>query len=146
LSLASAQTFALSVRPARARREVESLLVRHAWAVGTEDVALALHEALVNAQRHAGGAVRAEACFDGSSVVLKVWDRGPGFDLDPYVHRPPDPMSERGRGLWLISRVAAAVDVHYHDDGVALVMRFDRPNVMSASSTEVRQPKSRMLC
>jgi anti-sigma regulatory factor (Ser/Thr protein kinase) len=143
--LGSRQTFALSIRPAQARREMEALLGRLAW-VGTEDVVLALHEALVNAQRHAGGAVRAEACVDGSSLVLRVWDRGPGFDLDRYIRRPPDPMSERGRGLWLISRVATAMDVRYHDDGVALVMRFDRPGVASPATEDARRPKSELLC
>ncbi len=146
MTVGSAQTFALSLRPARARREVESLLHRHAWRAGTEDVVLALHEALVNAQRHAGGAVRAEACIDGSSLVLQVWDRGPGFDPAPYVNRPPDPMSERGRGLWLISQVASAVEVRYHDNGVALVMRFDRPGASSAASNGGRRTKSQLLC
>ena len=146
MSLGPAQSFALSVRPALARREIEALLARHAWAVGTDGVVLALHEALVNAQRHAGGAVRAEACIDGSSLVLQVWDRGPGFDLDPYIRRPPDPTSERGRGLWLISQVATAVDVRYHDDGVALVMRFDRPRATTAARERGRRPKSELLC
>jgi anti-sigma regulatory factor (Ser/Thr protein kinase) len=146
LSLGPAQTFALSVRPARARREVELLLRRNAWTAGADDVVLALHEALVNAQRHAGGAVRAEACIDGSSLVLQVRDQGPGFDLDPYVHRPPDPMSERGRGLWLIGQLATAVDVRYHDDGVALVMRFDRPGTTTEALERGRRPKSELLC
>ena len=142
--MASVQTFALSLRPARARREVESLLLRHAW-TGADDVVLALHEALVNAQRHAGGAVRAEVCIDGSSLMLQVWDRGPGFELDPYVRRPPHPMAERGRGLWLISQLATAVELRYHDDGVALVMRFDRAR-STAPAPEWRPTKSEMLC
>jgi anti-sigma regulatory factor (Ser/Thr protein kinase) len=145
LSLGSRQTFPLSLRPARARREIEALLVRHGWGA-TDDVVLALHEALVNAQRHAGGAMRAEACIDGSSLVLQVWDRGPGFDLGPHVQRPPDPLSERGRGLWLISRVATAVEVRHHDDGVAVVMRFERPGGARSASEHARRPKSEMLC
>ncbi len=144
MTLNPVQTFALSLRPARARREVESLLRRHAW-TGSDEVVLALHEALVNAQRHAGGAVRAEACIDGTSLVLQVWDRGPGFDLDPYVHRPPDPMAERGRGLWLISQLASAVELRYHGDGVALIMRFDRPQSTASASVDGRT-KSEMLC
>ncbi len=142
--MAPVQTFALSLRPARARREVESLVLRNGW-TRSDDVVLALHEALVNAQRHAGGAVRAEACIDGTSLVLQVWDRGPGFDLDPYVRRPPDPMAERGRGLWLISQLATAVERRYHDDGVALVMRFERPRG-TASAPAGRAAESGMLC
>lgn len=134
------------MRPARARREVETLLARHAMGVDADGVVLALHEALVNAQRHGGGAVRAEVAIEPSSLVIRVWDRGPGFELEPFVHEPPDPMSERGRGLWLISRVAAAVEVRYHDDGVALVMRFDRREVGAPAAAESRRTKSEMLC
>ena len=121
-----AQPIALSLRPAHARRQVEELLRRERWQGEIDGVVLALHEALVNAQRHAGGIRRAEAAFDGSSLVVSVWDRGPGFDPSSYVNHSPDPMAEQGRGLWLISRLTTTWDVRRDDDGTAVVMRFDR--------------------
>ncbi len=124
--MAAFQTFALSLRPARARREVETLLARHGW-TDTDDVVLALHEALVNASRHGGGVRRAEAAVDPSGLVIVVTDRGSGFDPQPFVRRPPDLMADRGRGLWLISRLATTYDVRRTPEGTELTMRFARP-------------------
>jgi anti-sigma regulatory factor (Ser/Thr protein kinase) len=122
-----AQPISLSLDPARARRQIEALLHTDGWTGDVDEVVLALHEALVNAQRHAGGALRAEACVDRTGLVIRIWDRGQGFDPTPYVRRAPDPMAERGRGLWLISRIATSCEVRHGPDGVGLLMRFDRP-------------------
>lgn len=121
-----AQPIALSLQPASARRQIDELLSVMSLRVDTDGVVLALHEALVNAQRHGGGAVRAEAVVDQSALVLQVWDRGAGFDLRPFTSRPPDPTAERGRGLWLISRVASACEVRQEDGTASLVMRFEQ--------------------
>jgi len=121
-----AQPIALSLNPALARRQLEDLLSMAHLTVDADGVVLALHEAIVNAQCHGGGGVRAEAVVEQSELVIQVWDRGPGFDLPPYSSRPPDPMSERGRGIWLITRVASACEVHHGHDGASLVMRFAR--------------------
>lgn len=120
-----AQPIALTLDPAQARRQIESLLVTRSWTDDVDGVVLALHEALVNAERHAGGALRAEATLDTSSLVIQVWDGGPGFDPSPYVRRPPQAMAERGRGLWLISRIAASWEVRRSDEGSVLIMRFE---------------------
>ena len=121
-----AQPIALSLHPASARRQLEDLLSAASLRIDTDGVILALHEALVNAERHGGGATRAEAVLDASGLVLQVWDRGPGFDLGPYASRPPDPMAERGRGIWLISRVASSYELRHDHLGASMVMRFDR--------------------
>lgn len=121
-----AQPIALPLQPAEARRQLDDLLCSAPLAVDADGVVLALHEALVNAQRHGGGAIRAEAVVEPSALVLQVWDRGPVFDLRPYTSHPPDPMAERGRGIWLISQVASGCEVRHDHYGVSLVMRFDR--------------------
>ncbi len=123
---ALADPVSLSASPAVARREVEALLRDEGWTGEPDDVVLAVHEALVNAGRHGGGVRRAEAAVDRSGVVIKVADGGSGFDPEPFVRRAPDPMAERGRGLWLISRLATAYDVRTTDDGTEIVMRFAR--------------------
>jgi len=43
------------------------------------------------------------------------------------VGRIPEPLSERGRGLWLIGRVTTTCEVDRDGEGVVLVMRFDGP-------------------
>ena len=88
---------------------------------------LAVHEALVNAGRHGGGAHRAEAVVDRDGLAIVVADCGAGFDPGPFVRRSPNPMAERGRGLWLISRLATAYEVRRSEGGNEVVMRFARP-------------------
>ena len=89
---------------------------------------LAVHEALVNANRHGGGAVRLRASIDGDSLVVDVCDRGSGFELPP-ADRPPsaddDPFAENGRGLWLICRIASRAETGWDDGDFCLRMRFD---------------------
>ena len=123
-----AESIALPVDPGAARRRIRSFLAAQGWAGEADDVVLAAHEALVNARRHGGAPVRADMALDGSSLVVRVWDAGPGFDLAPRVTQPPDPTAERGRGLWLIGRMTTTCEVDRDDEGVVLVMRFDRPD------------------
>jgi len=120
-----AHPIALSLEPSTARRQVRAVLTDEGWQGNTDDVVLAVHEALVNAGRHGGAAVRADLALDQSCLVVRVWDAGPGFDLRARVRHPPDLTAERGRGLWLIDRMTTTCEVGRDDDGVFLVMRFD---------------------
>lgn len=70
------------------------------------DMSTALIEACSNAIEHGNKfakdkRVRVVLGFNGSSVTARVCDQGKGFDYDEILSRaePPDPMSERGRGL-----------------------------------------------
>ena len=126
---ALARPISLSLRPAAARRQLEAFLRAEGWPGDVDPIVLALHEALVNAGRHGGGARRAEAAVspDGSELTIVVCDHGGVFDPRPFVHRSPNPMAERGRGLWLISRLATAYEVRSSEGGNEVVMRFTRP-------------------
>ena len=114
----------LSLRPSRARRQLEELLSDQQWPGDVDAVVLAMHEALVNAQRHAGGAVRLEARVQGPTLIVEVCDRGPGFRL-PSPPRPPDPMAERGRGLWLMCRTTTRCEVRREGDENCVHLQFD---------------------
>ncbi len=124
---ALARPVSLSRRPPSARRQLEALLREDGWPGDVDGIVLALHEALVNANRHGGGVRRAEAAVDPSGLVIAVTDRGSGFDPRPFVRRLPHPMAERGRGLWLISRLATTYEVRRTEEGTELRMRFARP-------------------
>ncbi len=126
---APARPISLSLRPAAARRQLEAFLRDERWRGDIDAIVLALHEALVNAGRHGGGVRRAHAAIspDGSELTIAVCDRGGGFDPGPFVRRSPNPMAERGRGLWLISRLATAYEVRRTEVGNEVVMRFARP-------------------
>ncbi|MGH9278727.1 MAG: ATP-binding protein [Acidimicrobiales bacterium] len=101
-----AQSCSLPPNPSDARHELQALLSASAWPGDADAVVLAVHEAIMNSELHAGGATAATAQTDGTTVVVEVHDGGPGFDIDGHARHPPDPLAERGRGLWLISQIA----------------------------------------
>jgi anti-sigma regulatory factor (Ser/Thr protein kinase) len=84
---------------------------------------LAVHEAMVNSHRHGGGVTRATADFDGRSLVVRVCDRGRGFDM-PLTPELADTAAERGRGLFLIRHLASDAQVERTGDDVQLVLTF----------------------
>jgi len=70
------------------------------------DMSTALIEACSNAIEHGNKfgkdkRVKVVLGFNGSSVTARVYDQGDGFDYNGLLTEssPPDPMSERGRGL-----------------------------------------------
>lgn len=121
---APARPIALSEEASVARRQLTETLDEADWRGDVDGVLLAVHEALVNAQRHAGGVTRANACFDGDSLVVEVWDRGTGFRM-PRSKAPPDSMAERGRGLFLMRQLATDVRVSRSAGEVGLHLRFE---------------------
>ena len=121
---ALAPSVSLSDEPAIARRQLAETLGDADWRGDVEGVLLAVHEALVNSLRHAGGVTRATACFDGESLVVEVWDRGRGFRI-PRGTSVPDITAERGRGLFLMRRLATDVRVVRSGADVGLLLRFD---------------------
>jgi PAS domain S-box-containing protein len=111
-------TFRLPPDPARllrARHRVADHLLRlGARPDAIADVVLAVHEAMANAVRHSGASedLEVEVALEGADVLARVTDHGCDFDpsaLDP--ERPPDPLQEGGRGLYLISRITDALDI-----------------------------------
>ena len=64
------------------------------------------------------------AFVDGEHVVVDVCDAGHGFGNGWPASLPPDPLAERGRGMWLISQIARRVEVHQGPSGVCLRLRF----------------------
>jgi len=115
----------LSPQPGVARRQMSGLLADADWGAETDTVLLAVHEAMVNAQRHGGGVTSASAAFEGARLVVEVRDRGRGFTVPPSPEKP-DPAAETGRGLFLIRRLAAGAEVSRVGDEVCLLLRFER--------------------
>lgn len=120
----SAETRPLSPHPGSARHQLRGLLVSSGWEGDVDAVVLAVHEAMMNAMHHAGGATSATAALDGDRLVVEVRDCGPGFGFDGHAGAQPDPMAERGRGLWLISRIADNYEVERTSDGTCLRLAF----------------------
>lgn len=119
-----ANTWALSPDPGPARRELQTLLEDSNWPGDVDAVVLAVHEAMINAERHGGGATSATAEVMGSSLTIEVRDEGPGFDVESRAQDRPDAFAERGRGLWLISQITQSWDVRRRGRETCLRLRF----------------------
>lgn len=65
-------------------------------------------ELVANVVLHAPGPIAILLEVDNSGVILTVTDTGPGFVFDPAL---PHSVCDGGRGMFLISRCAAAVSV-----------------------------------
>lgn len=113
----------LSSQPAVARRELARMLDETCWSGDVDGAILAVHEAMVNSHRHGGGVTRATAGFDGRSLVVRIWDRGRGFEV-PEAPELADAAAERGRGLFLIRHLAEDARVVRNGDDVQLVLTF----------------------
>lgn len=121
----SARSHPLPPNATDARHELQALLDEAAWPGDSEAVCLAVHEAIMNSERHAGGATEAVARTEGTTVVVEIRDRGPGFDIDRHAQEAPDPLAERGRGLWLITQLADGWRVDSQRGDTRLCLRFD---------------------
>ena len=119
-----ARTRPLPAAPGAARHALQSILREADWRGDVDGVVLAVHEALINSHRHAGGAISVKMWMDGTDVVVEVRDRGSGFDVGRYAADPPEAMAERGRGLWLISQIADSWDVRQDEGVTRLSLRF----------------------
>ncbi len=114
----------LPLAPRDARRALQSILADNDWHGDIDSVVLAVHEAIINAESHGQGLSRVAASVQGDDLLVEVCDAGTGFRGGWPVATPPDPLSERGRGLWLISQIARRVEVHQGPTGACLRLRF----------------------
>ena len=67
--------------------------------------ALIFGELVGNVVRHAPGPISIDILWESDMAVLRVTDRGPGFDWDGDA-RLPDRFAESGRGLFIAFSVA----------------------------------------
>jgi anti-sigma regulatory factor (Ser/Thr protein kinase) len=111
-----------------------------AEAVGFEraravEVALCAQEAAVNSAEHAfagqpDGIVSVLVAVVDDRLEVSVRDRGrpmPPALLDEARVKEPDPLSERGRGLFMITRLSESVRYGSDTEGNVLEMTFRLP-------------------
>ena len=88
------------------------------------DLVLCIEEAATNAIRHSGADHDIEITlqFDDGRLVATVKDRGRGFDVSSFdPRRTPDPASDHGRGLFIISALTDSLELSL-DGGVEVRM------------------------
>lgn len=95
-----------------------------------QDWELALTEAANNAVIHgpsaAGSTVKLELLLDAAQVEARIFDRTKGFILPEGELELPDPLSESGRGLYLIRSLTDSIRYLRDDGGNCLVLRRAR--------------------
>lgn len=91
------------------------------------DVSTALIEACSNAIEHGNRfapdkRVTVTLRLNGKSFMATVKDEGPGFDFGDALDddSPPDPMSERGRGLMIMKAFTDELHFRYADGGLVV--------------------------
>ncbi|GII75919.1 hypothetical protein Sru01_09010 [Sphaerisporangium rufum] len=95
-----------------ARAYVRSLLCRNGHR-DVDDIELMVSEVFANAVRHSesgrvrDGVVTVRVYDDGETVRIEVTDAGSPNDF-PAVQAPIDPLSEGGRGLWLVQELSSS--------------------------------------
>ncbi|HET6276364.1 MAG TPA: ATP-binding protein [Candidatus Cybelea sp.] len=97
-------TTALALR----RRFVEELRRHDGWQIDEEAAKIIFTELVANAALHAPGAIDITVTCADNSISLQVKDSGSAFEWNP---RLPPPISESGRGVFIVSRFAESVDV-----------------------------------
>ena len=100
----------------RCQQFLSALKDEAALPVDTFASSLIYSELVTNVVHHAPGAIEISVEMHDDDAVLTVADEGPGFPLAPSL--PSDPLADRGRGLYLVSKfaknVTAGRDEHGH--------------------------------
>ena len=93
-----------------ARKKFLAQLVASGDYRGDLDAAeLIFGELTANVAQHAGGRTEVALEWRGGNAVLHVIDRGAGYSAT--CARPAEVLTEHGRGLWLIQRLGAQLEV-----------------------------------
>jgi serine/threonine-protein kinase RsbW len=90
------------------------------------DLNLVLTEAMANAIQHANEGdpakeVHIEISAVSQRLIIKVFDFGPGFDVEQYI-KPRHPLEENGRGIYLIHTIMDEISYNSTEDGHVLEM------------------------
>lgn len=90
-----------------------------------EDLVVATSEIAGNSIRHAGGSGALQTWTESDAAVCQVHDHG--VLIDPLAgQRRPDPLSERGWGLWLANQLCDLVQLHSDGGGTSVRLRVRR--------------------
>ncbi|HVA27511.1 MAG TPA: SpoIIE family protein phosphatase, partial [Candidatus Baltobacteraceae bacterium] len=82
----------------------------------TEAAELVIGELIANAVRHAPSLVEVSVDWSSDDPIVVVCDHGGGIDRLPDI-APVEPMSENGRGLFLVRSLARGVTIDEHPSG-----------------------------
>lgn len=124
------KTWRFACSDARMAHDHRHVLLDHIRAIAAFgeqlfDSELAIGEAIANSVEHAVGPLDVTINWIAKNPVLTFQNRGAAFTFKG-APLPIDPMSEGGRGLFLIHALASDVRLRYKD-GVGMQLRFTLP-------------------
>ena len=114
---------------APARQKINKFARDHGFGKESEDVALAVQEALKNIMQHAcpaDGKMRLSIESNGERLIIEVSDTGGGFDIEAIEKANPEPMGVHGRGIQLIKGLMDRVRITSDSEGTVVHMEKDR--------------------
>jgi anti-sigma regulatory factor (Ser/Thr protein kinase) len=91
-----------------------------------DDFVLAVSEIAANAVTHGGGNGRLLLWCDDDRLRCEISDDGPGLAEQAVGDRPPPPLAEHGRGLWLASQLCG-VEIASGPYGTTVGLAVVRP-------------------
>ena len=100
-----------------------------------DNIVIAITEAISNAIIHANKSderkkVTIEIISNHDSMITKVKDQGPGFNLkqidDPLL--PDNLLKESGRGIFILNSLLDSVDYSFSDQGTVVTLVKNKPN------------------
>jgi len=109
----------------RARFKIKKFADDHGFSAESEDVALAVVEALKNVMQHAcpaDGMIRIDMKANGDTLTLDVVDTGVGFDIESLPIEPPELLGNHGRGIQLIRGLMDEVSIVSDQEGTVVHM------------------------
>jgi anti-sigma regulatory factor (Ser/Thr protein kinase) len=110
--------------PSQARQEVRrAISVLGLNGDLAEDIVLVTSELVTNAVEHGGGQCRFEIDHSDGVLTIRVYDPG----SDRPAPRAPKAPAPRGRGLWLVERLANAWGSEDSANGKCVWARFVLP-------------------
>ncbi len=119
-----------------ARHELELYLHGHSLpAELTYDLLTCVQEAAKNALRFAATpcGVHVSVTVDAGEIQVSVRDYGAGIDFEQVSDLPPDPLSESGRGLFLLRTLMDEVEVRV-EGGTEVKLHKRLPGQATAES------------
>jgi len=114
---------------AAARHKLEFYLLDHSLPGAlTYDLLTCIQEASKNALRFAATpcGVRVSVTVGSDDILVTVRDYGSGLDLERLTDPPPDPLSESGRGLFLLRTLMDEVEFRI-EEGTEVRLRKRLP-------------------
>ena len=96
------------------------------------EILVAVDEALSNTCRHAAppgtGVVVIRCFYSNGSFIVQVLDGGSGFDTRIIsLDEPPDPLSQEGRGIFLMNQLMHQVHIASSPGGTVVTMERNLP-------------------